>query len=49
MPTFIWPDPNRHGSATPEAPTTLKEARAVVHQGVTIVQWGSDKVLVKRA
>jgi hypothetical protein len=48
MLTLIWPDPNRHGSATPEAPATIEEARAVVHLAVTIVQWGRDGVLVRK-
>jgi hypothetical protein len=45
---LLWPDPNRHGSPTPQPPATLEEARAVVQVAVTIVQWGRDRALTRR-
>jgi hypothetical protein len=40
MLNLMLPDPNRHGSPTPEPAATLEEARAVVNPKVSIVQWG---------
>jgi hypothetical protein len=45
---LMWPDPNRHGSATPEPPATFEEARYVVQLAVTIVQWGRNDQMVKK-
>jgi hypothetical protein len=44
---LVWPDPNRHGSSTPEPPATWEEARAVVQLSVAIAQWGRDGQIVK--
>jgi hypothetical protein len=49
MLSLIWPDPNRHGAATPEPPATIEEVRAVVHLAVTIVQWGRAGSIAKRS
>lgn len=35
---LIWPNPDRHGSESLRAPTDA-EARAVVHAGITVMQW----------
>jgi hypothetical protein len=48
MLTVLWPNPNRHGSSTPEAPATPEEGRALVNVAVTIVQWTRDELIVKR-
>jgi hypothetical protein len=39
MLTLLWPDPNRHGSTTPEPAATAEEGRAIVNLATTIVQW----------
>ena len=48
MLTLLWPDPNRHGSPTPEAPATPEEGRALVNVAVTVVQWARDGLLTRR-
>ena len=48
MLTLLWPDPNRHGSPTPEPPASVEEARALVNLAVTIVQWARDGQIAKR-
>jgi hypothetical protein len=45
---LIWPDPNRHNSATPELPATREEACAVVQLAIAIVQWSRDGLIVRR-
>ena len=42
MLTLLWPDPNRHGSPTPEPEATPEEGRAMVNIAVTVVQWVRD-------
>jgi hypothetical protein len=48
MLTLLWPDPNRHGSSTPEAPATPEEGRALVNLATTIVQWVSEDLIKRR-
>lgn len=48
MLTLLWPDPNRHGSPTPEPPATPEEGRAMVNLAATIVQWARDGLIVRR-
>jgi hypothetical protein len=48
MLTLLWPDPNRHGSPTPEAPATPEEGRALVNIAVTIVGWARDGLIVRK-
>lgn len=48
MLTLLWPDPNRHGSPTPEAPATPEEGRALVNLATTIVQWAYDGLIARR-
>jgi hypothetical protein len=44
---LMWPNPDRHGAPDSRLPY-LTEAQAVVHLGVTIVQWVRSGVLVRR-
>jgi hypothetical protein len=48
MLTLLWPDPNRHGSPTPEPPATPEEGRALVNVAVTVVQWARDGLIARR-
>jgi hypothetical protein len=48
MLTLLWPDPNRHGSPTPEPPATAEEGRAMVNLALTIVQWAREGLIVRR-
>jgi hypothetical protein len=48
MLTLLWPDPNRHGSPTPEAPAAPEEGRALVNLATTIVQWARDGLIVRK-
>jgi hypothetical protein len=45
---LIYPNPDRHLGPDHRVPT-IEEARAVVHLAVTIVQWGRDDLIVRRA
>jgi hypothetical protein len=49
MITLLWPDPNRHGSPTPEPPATPEEGQAMVTLAVTVVQWVRDGLVVRRS
>jgi hypothetical protein len=46
MLTLLWPDPNRHGSPTPEPDASPEEARAIANLAVTIVQWAKDGLII---
>jgi hypothetical protein len=48
MLTLLWPDPNRHGSTTPEPAATVEEGRAIVNLATTIVQWARDGLITRR-
>lgn len=48
MLTLLWPDPNRHGSNTPESAATTEEGRAIVNLATTIVQWARDGLITRR-
>jgi hypothetical protein len=48
MLTLLWPDPNRHGSPTPEQPATPEEGRALVNLATTIVQWAREGLILRR-
>jgi len=48
MLTLLWPDPNRHGSPTPEGPAIPEEGRALVNLATTIVQWARDGLIVRK-
>lgn len=41
-------DPDRHVGPDHRVPS-IEEARAVVHQAVTIAQWGRDDLIARRA
>jgi hypothetical protein len=45
---LLWPDPNQHGSPTPELPATREEAAAVVQLAVVIVQWARDGQIIRK-
>ena len=44
---LIWPNPDRHGGDRHRVPTA-KEAQAVVHLAVTVVQWARSGALTRR-
>jgi hypothetical protein len=44
---YLWPNPDRHASGN-SRPPTLREAQAVTHLAVTIVQWIRDGALTRR-
>ena len=45
----MWPDPNRHGAATPSRRRPWrKHALLFVHAAVTVVQCGRDGAVVRR-
>jgi hypothetical protein len=46
---LVWPDPNRHESATLEPGATKEEACAVVQLTAAIVQWRRDGQIVKKS
>jgi hypothetical protein len=48
MLTLLWPDPNRHGSPSPEPAATPEEGRAMVNLATTIVQWARDGLITRR-
>lgn len=45
---LLWPNPDRHGSASERRSPSPEEAEAVVHLAVTIVHWGRQGVLRAR-
>jgi hypothetical protein len=45
---LIYPNPDRHLGPDHRVPT-IEEARAGVHLAVTIVQWGRDDLIARRA
>jgi hypothetical protein len=46
---LVWPDPNRHESATLEPVANKEEACAVVQLTAAIVQWRRDGQIVKKS
>jgi hypothetical protein len=48
MLTLLRPDPNRHGSPTPEPPASPEEGRAMMNLAATLVQWARDAQILKR-
>ena len=48
MLTLLWPDPNRHGSPTPEPVATPEEGRAIVNLATTVVQWARAGLVTRR-
>jgi len=47
MLTLLWPDPNRHGSASRDPDPTPDESRAIVSVATTIVQWSRDGLITR--
>jgi len=45
---MMWPDPNRHGSPTPEPAATPEEGRVMANLATTIVQWASAGLIARR-
>jgi hypothetical protein len=46
---LLWPNPDRHGAPASSRAPSIEQARAVVQLAVTIVQWGRNGVIVKKA
>lgn len=44
---MMWPNPDRHGAATPGHTPTIEEARAVVSLAATLVQWARQAWIVQ--